>query len=144
MSEFKGTRGEVENYGGDNASIDIILVNNATISISRYDRYGSDLVGTREEMEDNANLIVDAFKVRQQINCELSELKEQRDEMFEYLIKTYTNENDLVLDNAAGSGTTGIACMNTNRNCILIEKEQKYFDIINERIKNHINQQKLF
>lgn len=57
--------------------------------------------------------------------------------LFEYLIKTYTNENDLVLDNCAGSGTTAIACLNTNRNYILMEKEQKYFDIINERIKKH-------
>jgi site-specific DNA-methyltransferase (adenine-specific) len=57
--------------------------------------------------------------------------------LFEYLIKTYTNENEIVLDNTAGSGTTGIACINTNRNYILIEKEQKYFDIINERIDKH-------
>jgi hypothetical protein len=85
MSEFKGTREKIENYGGDNASIDIVLSNNATISVSRYDRYGSELVGTREEMESNANLIVDAFKVRQQINCELSELLEQNNEMLAML-----------------------------------------------------------
>lgn len=60
--------------------------------------------------------------------------------LFEYLIKTYTNEGEMVLDNCAGSGTTGIACINTNRNCILIEKEQKYFDIINERIAKHTQQ----
>jgi len=64
--------------------------------------------------------------------------------LFEYLIKTYTNENDLVLDNCAGSGTTGIACINTNRNYILIEKEQKYFDIINNRINEHKKQKTLF
>ena len=46
-----------------------------------------------------------------------------------------TNEGDLVLDNAAGSGTTGIACKNSGRNYILIEKEEKYIDIINERLK---------
>jgi len=57
--------------------------------------------------------------------------------LFEYLIKTYTNEGDLVLDNCAGSGTTGIACLNTNRRFILIEKEEKYIDIINERIATH-------
>ena len=57
--------------------------------------------------------------------------------LFEYLIKTYTQEGETVLDNCAGSGTTGIACINTNRNYILIEKEQKYFDIINERIDKH-------
>jgi site-specific DNA-methyltransferase (adenine-specific) len=57
--------------------------------------------------------------------------------LFEYLIKTYTNEGDTVLDNCAGSGTTAIACINTKRNYILMEKEQRYFDIINERILSH-------
>src|SRR5574344_303485 len=61
--------------------------------------------------------------------------------IFEYLIKTYTNEGDVVLDNCAGSGTTAIACMNTNRNYILMEKEQKYFDIINKRIETHIKKE---
>jgi len=54
--------------------------------------------------------------------------------LFEYLIKTYTNEGDLVLDNAAGSGTTGVACKNINRNYILIEKEPKYVEIANKRL----------
>ena len=54
--------------------------------------------------------------------------------LFEYLIKTYTNEGDLVLDNTAGSGTTGVACKNTNRNFILIEQDEKYCDIIKERV----------
>lgn len=57
--------------------------------------------------------------------------------LFEYLIKTYTNEGDLVLDNAAGSGTTGVACKNTGRNYILIEKEQEYIDIINKRLSEN-------
>lgn len=54
--------------------------------------------------------------------------------LFEYLIKTYTNEGDTVLDNCAGSGTTGVACINTNRKYILMEKEQKYIDIIEKRL----------
>ena len=54
--------------------------------------------------------------------------------LFEYLIKTYTNEGDLVIDNCAGSGTTGVACQNLNRNYILIEKEPKYYDIILKRL----------
>jgi site-specific DNA-methyltransferase (adenine-specific) len=54
--------------------------------------------------------------------------------LFEYLIKTYTNEGDLVLDNCAGSGTTGVACKNLNRNYILIEKEPKYIEIIKNRL----------
>ena len=62
--------------------------------------------------------------------------------LFEYLIKTYTNEGDLVLDNCAGSGTTGVACKNTNRNYILIEKEPEYIEIINKRL-NTLKQDKL-
>ena len=54
--------------------------------------------------------------------------------LFEYLIKTYTNEGDLVLDNCAGSGTTGVACKNTNRNFILIEQDEKYCEVIKERV----------
>jgi site-specific DNA-methyltransferase (adenine-specific) len=54
--------------------------------------------------------------------------------LFEYLIKTYTNEGDLVLDNTAGSGTTAIACLNTKRQFIVMEKEQKYYDIILKRV----------
>jgi len=55
--------------------------------------------------------------------------------LMEYLIRTYTNENDLILDNCVGSGTTAVACINTNRNFIGIEKEKKYVDIANNRIK---------
>ncbi len=56
----------------------------------------------------------------------------------EYLINTYTNEGQLVLDNCAGSGTTGVACINTKRDFILIEKEKKYFDISENRINEHL------
>jgi len=56
--------------------------------------------------------------------------------LFEYLIKTYTNEGDLVLDNCAGSGTTGVACKNLNRNYILIEKEPEYCKIADQRLNN--------
>jgi site-specific DNA-methyltransferase (adenine-specific) len=55
--------------------------------------------------------------------------------LLEYLINTYTIEGELVLDNCMGSGSTGVACVNTNRNFIGIEKEEKYFNIAKERIK---------
>ena len=55
--------------------------------------------------------------------------------LFEYFFKTYTDEGDLVLDNCAGSGTTGIACINTNRKAILIEKEERYCEIAARRIE---------
>lgn len=58
--------------------------------------------------------------------------------LFEYLIKTYTNEGDLVLDNCAGSMTTAIACINTNRDFICIEQEEKYYQLGKERVNNHI------
>jgi len=59
--------------------------------------------------------------------------------LFEYLIKTYTNEGDLVLDNCAGSGTTGVAARNLKRNFILIEKEPEYVEIIKKRLSPPIN-----
>jgi site-specific DNA-methyltransferase (adenine-specific) len=54
----------------------------------------------------------------------------------EYLIKTYTNAGDTVLDFTMGSGTTGVACVNLERRFIGIEKDDKYFDIANARITN--------
>lgn len=54
--------------------------------------------------------------------------------LMEYLIRTYTNEGETVLDNCMGSGTTGVACVNTNRNFIGIEKDPAYFQIAKDRI----------
>jgi hypothetical protein len=54
--------------------------------------------------------------------------------LYEYLIKTYTNEGDTVLDFCMGSGTTGVACLNTGRNFIGIEKDDKYYNIAKDRI----------
>lgn len=59
--------------------------------------------------------------------------------LFEYLIRTYTNERETVLDNCMGSGTTAVACINTNRNFIGIEKELKYFEIAKKRIESVIH-----
>lgn len=56
-------------------------------------------------------------------------------ELLEWLVKTYSNENDIILDNCMGSGTTGLACKNLNRNFIGIEKDEKYFKIAEERLK---------
>lgn len=55
--------------------------------------------------------------------------------LLEYLIKTYTNESDTVLDNCMGSGSTGVACVHTNRNFIGIELDENYFNIAKERIE---------
>ena len=56
----------------------------------------------------------------------------------EYLIKTYTNDGETVLDFTMGSGTTGVACMNTNRKFIGIERDDKYFDISVKRIRGEL------
>lgn len=64
--------------------------------------------------------------------------------LMEYLVKTYTNENDTVLDFTMGSGTTGVACANLNRNFIGIENVTKYFDIAVNRIQNACSKLQLF
>ena len=59
-------------------------------------------------------------------------------ELMEYLIKTYTNEFETVLDFTMGSGTTGVACSNLNRDFIGIELDKEYFEIAEQRIKNEL------
>lgn len=61
--------------------------------------------------------------------------------LYEYLIKTWSNENELILDNCSGSGVNAIACMNTNRNFIGIEMNEKYYDASLERIEKHKSKQ---
>ena len=60
--------------------------------------------------------------------------------LLEYLIKTYTNESETVLDNCMGSGSTGVACVNTNRNFIGFELDENYFDIAKTRINNALEE----
>ena len=69
---------------------------------------------------------------------------EKNIQLIEFFIKISTNDNDLILDSFAGSGNTGISCINTNRRCILIEKEEKYCEIIKNRLKNNFIQNELF
>lgn len=57
-------------------------------------------------------------------------------DLLEYLIKTYTNEGETILDNCMGSGSTGVACINTNRNFIGIELDENYFNIAQNRIND--------
>jgi site-specific DNA-methyltransferase (adenine-specific) len=66
--------------------------------------------------------------------------------LLEYLIRTYSNENDLILDNTCGSGSTGVAAVNTNRRFIGIEKDENYFEIAQKRINEALKekQQNLF
>ena len=65
-------------------------------------------------------------------------------ELCEYLIRTYSNVGDTILDSCMGSGTTGIACLHTDRNFIGIEKEQKYFEIAQDRLNKEQQSQSLW
>ena len=64
--------------------------------------------------------------------------------LMEYLVKTYSNENDTILDFTMGSGTTGVACKNLNRNFIGIELDKEYYNIAKNRIKQEEVEMKLF
>ena len=64
-------------------------------------------------------------------------------ELLEWLIRTYSNENDTVLDNCMGSGSTGVACKNLNRNFIGMELDENYFNIAKERIEEELSTPKL-
>ena len=65
-------------------------------------------------------------------------------DLMKWLVKTYTNEGDIVLDFTAGSGSTGVACMETNRRCVLIENDAHYCDVIADRLSSHHSQLELF
>lgn len=106
-SQKQGRKGEV--YGGDNGR-EIITINNGDrhpLSILKFVRDRE--VGLHPTQKPVA--------------------------LMEYLIKTYTNEGELVLDFAMGSGTTGVACVNTGRNFIGIEIDETYFNIAKKRIE---------
>ena len=62
--------------------------------------------------------------------------------LMEYLVKTYTNEGDTVLDNTMGSGTTGVACVNTSRSFIGMESDPTYFEIAKSRLSQAIEQKR--
>ena len=89
------------------------------------DRYPTNIIETSVVNNDNSN--GDKFHPTQKPVA-----------LFEYLIKTYTNEGDLVLDNCMGSGTTGVACRNLNRNFIGIELDTEYFKIAEKRINENL------
>jgi site-specific DNA-methyltransferase (adenine-specific) len=100
------------------------------------------------EFEGRQNVVKSELRVPsswQKFNTETGLHPTQKPvKLFEYFLRTYSNEGDLVLDNCAGSGTTGIACLNTKRNFILIEKEQKYHDIIKQRLAEHVVEYDMF
>lgn len=101
--------------------------------------YGDSLDGTKYSertvaggiAEENYPGSVQMFSMQRGLHPTQKPIK-----LMEFLIKTYSNENEVVLDNCMGSGTTGVACINTNRNFVGIEKEESYFSIATNRIND--------
>lgn len=82
------------------------------------------------------------LRIKKEHKCQGDEHPTQKPvELIEYLIKTYTNEGEVVLDNCMGSGTTAVACINTKRQYIGFEITKEYFDLANRRIVDAINHQ---
>lgn len=83
---------------------------------------------------DDAKILGSVIDVKKDSPSILIHPTQKPVELFETLIKMFTNENDLILDNCAGSGTTGIACLNTKRQFILMEQDPNYFEKIKKRV----------
>ena len=81
----------------------------------------------------------DSLKPNKSINKNVHSTQKPT-ELLEYLIKTYSKEDDLVLDNCMGSGSTGIACLNTKRNFVGMELDENYFNIAKERIEHRLEE----
>ena len=103
----------------------------AAVSATNYNSYGESTVGY--DSTERYPLSVQVFAKDQQ--KENYHPTQKPVALLEWLIKTYTNEGDLVLDNCMGSGSTGVACVNTNRNFIGMELTEQYFEIAKERIE---------
>ena len=95
----------------------------------------------REEYQDRQSDMINPDTVIKNIKCVHNSSgkihpTQKPVALMEYLIKTYTNEGETVLDFTMGSGTTGVACVNTNRNFIGIELDESYFEIASKRISD--------
>lgn len=105
---------------------------NARFSITQS---GKSNVKPLEYKDDGTRYPTQVLKFNRENSRTLLHPTQKPVELLEYLIKTYTNEGDLVLDNCMGSGSTGVACVNTHRDFIGIELNSEYFNIAQERIK---------
>jgi len=103
---------------------------------------GSGFAGMRKEIKNNLALPSNHIHFVQKSNQYTSQSKHPAVypvELCEFFIKAFSNEDDIALDPFMGSGTTGVACKNLNRNFIGIELDENYFDIAKDRITNHCN-----
>lgn len=100
--------------------------------------YGREVRNTSYDSTDRYPLDVQIFSNADQSNKIHRTQKPVK--LIEYFIKTYTNEGELVLDFCSGSGTTGIACLNTKRKCILIEKDEEIFELGKNRVIEYLKE----
>ena len=108
--------------------------------LTNKDWIGCDIKRTRSK-DDGTRFPKSVLKINKIINGNVHPTQKPV-ALLEYLIKTYSNEGDIILDNTMGSGSTGVACVNTNRNFIGIELNKEYFDIASNRIVEALNKQK--
>lgn len=99
---------------------------------------GKSKIRPNEYSDDGTRFPIQILKFNRENQRNLLHPTQKPVKLLEYLIKTYTDEEMTVLDNCMGSGSTGIACINTNRNFIGIELDKNYFNIAKKRIENHL------
>ena len=109
------------------------------ISSYRKNGKGGNLLNTvntkKDRFQEYTNYNRDLLRFNNEHNVNSYHPTQKPVDLLEYLIKTYTNEGDLILDFTMGSGSTGVACLNTNRRFIGIELDEKYFNIAKDRIE---------
>lgn len=109
--------------------------------IDKTTNYNTSIVNKKRN--DGTRFPRSIIKIKSMKNQDIVHPTQKPIELFEYLIKTYSNKGDTILDCCAGSGTTAIACINTKRNYICIEKDDNYFNIMKDRIAKHSVQEVL-
>ena len=114
----------------------------ASYEYTGKNRMSSSMYGNDEKPRENKKYIKTEYENYPRntlyFDCERGQHPTQKPvALFEYLIRTYSNEGEVILDNCSGSGTTAIACLNSNRQYICIEKDETYYKRSLERIANH-------
>lgn len=105
---------------------------NAGFSVTQS---GESKIRPNEYKDDGTRFPIQILKFNRENQRNLLHPTQKPVKLLEYLIKTYTNKEMLVLDNCMGSGSTGVACVNTNRNFLGIELDENYFNIADQRIQ---------
>ena len=111
----------------------------AKSGVTKTNNYGTYKTEHHTDCSDGKRYPVDVVKFNNGNNKGRKHPTQKPVDLLEYLIRTYTNEGETVLDFTAGSGSTGVACVNTNRRFIGIELDDGYFNIAKKRIEEAVN-----